>query len=308
MLLFCSTGRPCLGILLGCLRKTQLWSGLLPKAIQNIQTESVLNLLARTQIDKKWFWSWNKIPGNWKIQKYKVRTNQRQRCEMRVEKNRLRSGYECCCCCCCSAAVCDICCTAISHAKAVNRRHRGAMCSVCVGRAVWCACVAPKPKARQFFSLTGRVCSRKRTAHRAPASACCSSRQSTRRCHRCCICTLPTLLRMTLPALAAASMAVRRRHRGAMGSVWVGPGAVARSRGIGWRSGLAAVFGVYCNRHVFRDSFEHYYYYFSRGALYNKDKERQLWDRGFRRKSSLQAVWDTSIARTTSFIWPHEGC
>ena len=32
-----------------------------------------------------------------------------------------------------------------------------------------------------------------------------SSRQSTRRCHRCCICTLLTLHRMTLPAIAAAS-------------------------------------------------------------------------------------------------------
>ena len=109
------------------------------------------------------------------------------------------------------------------HAKSVSRRHRGTMCSVGVGRSVRCACVAPKPKARQVFSLTVRVCSsRKRTGDSAPASACCSSRQSTRRCHRCCICTLPTLLRMTLPALAAASMAVRRRHRGAMGSVCVG--------------------------------------------------------------------------------------
>ena len=120
--------------------------------------------------------------------------------------SRLRSGYECCCCCCCSAAAAR--CVIMlygSHAKAVNRRHRGAMCSVCVGRAVRSACVAPKPKARQVFSLTGRVCSRKKKAHRAPASACCSSRQSTRRCHRFCICTLPTLRCMTLPAFAAAS-------------------------------------------------------------------------------------------------------
>ena len=94
------------------------------------------------------------------------------------------------------------------------------MCSVRAGRAVRCACVAPEPKARRLlFSLTGRVCSKKKTAHRAPASACCSSRQSTRLCHRCCICTLPTLRRMTLPAFAAASMAVNRRHRGAMCSV-----------------------------------------------------------------------------------------
>ena len=35
-----------------------------------------------------------------------------------------------------------------------------------------------KPKTRFLvLSLTGRVCSRKRAAHRAPASACCSSRQ-----------------------------------------------------------------------------------------------------------------------------------
>ena len=110
------------------------------------------------------------------IDKYKTRTNQWLR-YMRVKKNnRLRSGYKCCCCCCCCC-----CCSAAarcvwsmlygSHAKAVNRRHRRAMCSMCVGRAVRCACVAPKPKA-QAFSLTGRVCSRKRTAHRAPASAC----------------------------------------------------------------------------------------------------------------------------------------
>ena len=40
----------------------------------------------------------------------------------------------------------------VSRAKAVNRRHRGAMgsamCSVCVGRAVRCACVPPEPTAR----------------------------------------------------------------------------------------------------------------------------------------------------------------
>ena len=44
-----------------------------------------------------------------------------------------------------------------SHAKAVNRRHRGALCSACVGRAVWCACVAPEP----YFPLIARVCSKK---------------------------------------------------------------------------------------------------------------------------------------------------
>ena len=45
------------------------------------------------------------------------------------------------------------------------------MCSMWVGCAVRFACVAPKHKA-QVFSLTGRACSRKRTGHRAPASAC----------------------------------------------------------------------------------------------------------------------------------------
>ena len=39
-----------------------------------------------------------------------------------------------------------------------------------------------------------------------------------------------------------------------------------------------------------------------------KTKKRQLWDRGFRLNSSLKAVWDTSIARTTGFMWPHQGC
>ena len=39
-----------------------------------------------------------------------------------------------------------------------------------------------------------------------------------------------------------------------------------------------------------------------------KYKKRQLWDRGFLRNSSLQAVWDTSIARTTGFMLPHQRC
>ena len=52
---------------------------------------------------------------------------------------------------------------------------------------------------------------------------------------------------------------------------WVGLGAVAPSRGIGWRSGLAAVLGEYFNRHVLRDPCGHYYY--DRGALYSKGKE-----------------------------------
>ena len=43
--------------------------------------------------------------------------------------------------------------------------------------------------------------------------------------------------------------------------------------------------------------FEHYFF-----------KKSQLWDRGFRRNSSLQPVWDTSIARTAGFMWPHQEC
>ena len=42
-----------------------------------------------------------------------------------------------------------------SHAKVVNRRHRGAMCSVRVGRAVRCACVAPDPT--HFFAGRSRL-------------------------------------------------------------------------------------------------------------------------------------------------------
>ena len=50
-----------------------------------------------------------------------------------------------------------------SYAKAVNRCHRGAMGSVCVERVVRCACVAPESTARRLlFSLTGRVCTRKK--------------------------------------------------------------------------------------------------------------------------------------------------
>ena len=52
---------------------------------------------------------------------------------------------------------------------------------------------------------------------------------------------------------------------------------------------------------------------YSCAAVYCKNKKRQLWDRGSRRNSSLQAAWDTSIARTTGFMWlikdvsPHWG-
>ena len=51
------------------------------------------------------------------------------------------------------------------------------------------------------------------------------------------------------PSLAATPVLSAAIARAA---VWVGHGAVARSRRIGWRSGLAAVLGVYYNRHVFQ--------------------------------------------------------
>ena len=37
-------------------------------------------------------------------------------------------------------------------------------------------------------------------------------------------------------------------------------------------------------------------------------KKRLRWYRGFRRNSSLQAAWDTSIARSSEFEWHHQEC
>ena len=51
----------------------------------------------------------------------------------------------------------------------------------------------------------------------------------------------------------------------ARAAVWMGLGAVTRSRGIGWRSGLAAVLGVYYNLYVLRDPFGQYFYYYTGG-------------------------------------------
>ena len=51
-----------------------------------------------------------------------------------------------------------------SHAKAVNRRHRGTLCSVFVGRAVRVRVArshAPESRTRRVFSLTARVCRKK---------------------------------------------------------------------------------------------------------------------------------------------------
>ena len=56
-----------------------------------------------------------------------------------------------------------------SHAKAVNRRLRGSLCSACVGRSVRCACVDPEPRALRF-SLTARLCSKKNSTQSTRAS------------------------------------------------------------------------------------------------------------------------------------------
>ena len=81
---------------------------------------------------------------------------------------------------------------------------------MCVGRAVRCACGAvTRPRAQStitFFADRSRL-QQNKTAHGAPASACCSSPQNTRRCHRCCICTLSILRRITLPAFGGLVLA-----------------------------------------------------------------------------------------------------
>ena len=41
-------------------------------------------------------------------------------------------------------------------------------------------------------------------------------------------------------------------------------------------------------------------------GIYLNIEKHHLRHRGFRRDSSLQAAWDTLIARTTGFIQPHE--
>ena len=54
--------------------------------------------------------------------------------------------------------------------------------------------------------------------------------------------------------------------------MWEGRGATARRREAKWSSGVAAVFWVYYNKHVFKDSLDitrHHYHYYYRGALYN---------------------------------------
>ena len=61
--------------------------------------------------------------------------------------------------------------------------------------------------------------------------------------------------------------------------VWGGRGTVVVQRGVGWRSGIASVYWVYYNRHVFKDPFghdhhHHHHHHYYRGALYNKEDKR----------------------------------
>ena len=44
------------------------------------------------------------------------------------------------------------------------------------------------------------------------------------------------------------------------GVLWGGRGAVVAPRGVGWRSGLASVFWVCYNRHVFKYTFQHHHH------------------------------------------------
>ena len=145
--------------------------------------------------------------------RYSIQTNQRLQCEAGCENNRLRSGCECsCCCCCCSAAwllLCRCCCVCStlygSHAKAIDAT--GARCAVCAWGVLCDVHVSlQSPQHGDYIFFVDRSSlQQKKTAHRPPASACCGGRQRTRRCNRCCICTLPTLRCMTLLTFAAAS-------------------------------------------------------------------------------------------------------
>ena len=105
------------------------------KGINIIETELFLNLHARTKIVIFLFEISLKFR---EFEKYEQTNDFDVR--YGLKNSRLRSRYECCCCCCCcSAAAAENCVFSMlyrSHAKDVNGRHRGAMCSVFGGRAV----------------------------------------------------------------------------------------------------------------------------------------------------------------------------
>ena len=132
-----------------------------------------------------------------------------------AQNGRVRSGYECCCYCCC---VCALCFTAI-----MRRLSQSTPCAwgvLCGVRVAWSH--APEPRARSFFSLTARVCSKnKNSTQSTRVSPCRSSPQNIRRCQRCCICPLPRLRRVTLPAFGGLALALPRRTGHAFGGVRV---------------------------------------------------------------------------------------
>ena len=64
-------------------------------------------------------------------------------------------------------------------------------------------------------------------------------------------------LRSPLAELGTAPVMRRGQRRAAVW--WVGRGATARSREAEWRSGVAAVFWVCCNKTILKDPFGHYY-------------------------------------------------
>ena len=123
----------------------------------------------------------------WKSNSRKL-TNTRLRCEMQVEKiadyaraksTAAAAAAAVAAVAAAAAAACALCSTAVMRRLSID--------AMCVGRAVRCACDAvTRPRAQStitFFADRSRL-QQNKTAHGAPASACCSSPQNTRRCHR----------------------------------------------------------------------------------------------------------------------------
>ena len=109
-----------------------------------------------------------------------------------------------CCCCCCA------CVWALCSAAAMRRVSIDATGARCAGRAwgvLCCVCGAVTcPRAQSTTTFFADCSKRKQhTEHRM-------LQYNTQRCHRCCICTLPTLRRMTLPAFAVAGLALAWPH------------------------------------------------------------------------------------------------
>ena len=115
-----------------------------------------------------------------------------------------------------------------------------------------------------------------------------------------------TLKNRRWPSLAATPVLSPGIARAA---VWVGLGILARSREIGWRSGLAVIFGVYYNRHVCRDPFRHCYYYCTTEEHYVVRIKKTS---AVRSRISSKLIFASCVGylvtRTTGFMWPHQGC